>query len=945
MADHIYDIKKPWRGDNTIVEASNSNYIPEGGKYSDKAAQDALASLTEALRPIFGQDTEWILSDPEAAGDFDRDGYIDLNVKYIFDKYTSSGFMQNAPASWRELKEKLLSQPFRQMRFTEHFRDSLWGEKRPAQVATFPFPRDDVKAAADYFNTRFGGDALKDPKELEELNLILGNYLKWAAVHSIEDLSDNVRINANDGLTQFSKNIAGQSRIDCGGFRDIAETILSGIKDDSGKPAFSFSHVKVTYREADDDHVALIASASKTSKSIFVNNAETWVVNSDQIDCSDRGVCNAKVLMPNPKQDNQVVTIEDGKSGTVATRWKIGASIHGGFLKFVERLHSGIPSETLADETIEWARVLAHYIRRTDWQSDMPKGEKPENISAAYIEVLARAASETRNHGEKENFLAAAREVSENTRDYPFAKSLLSRHTEIETYASASKKPEERADSDFKTIVANITPESESLITDLAVSSGKLSAKRLAKYFLGDGDDVIVGMIDSPVIGTIAFDLIDKMNPYDGRQKFFTLIGRGMEARSRHDMAAKYFRRALDMWPRGAKGYSAVALATVRNMIRMEDEDGAKILVDKIMANGHAFRTWNERLDLAGIFDCVGKHAEAFKILKKIPRRFMYNPEYAIARFENAAKIAAQVNKALYEENVRTFVGNSLLWAETYYLKGSNGGFQGKHPGDGLRHAAHLYRLGETMVKHGYGAFAHDLFQTAERWDPTVSGRLDKLFGSEDAAPEWERDDLICSDGGKVRRCEIKDIENEIAKAPDRNKKASLIMGISLSGEPEAGAKVLLGLMSRYKVTADDVVNYSARIDDVPKMAAWTLYAVFQNGRNIVPYLVEAYRGGSDIAALAAAIQIADGTRLYPSHARELERVLSEKIEEILLHPGLSTETKMFFLNGGYRFKSVTRRIATIAKERKSEIAKLDPSIGTLISDILNFRRKWLASL
>lgn len=757
MGDHIYYIRGTWRGDSTIVEASNSNYIPEGRNYSDGARDKALVSLAETLRPIFGQDTERILSDPKATGDFDRDGFIDLDLKYIFEKYTSPAYKPGASASLQELKTKLLSHPFKQTRFTEYFRDSLPGGKRPKADAQFPFPRHDVKAAAGYFNARFGGDTLKDAKEPDKLMAMLESYLGWAAVHSIEAMSDDARINTNDGLSQFSKNAAGQSRIDCGGFSDLAEKVLGGIKGPDGNPVFSFSHARVAYRDLDYSHAILIAKSKGSRESIYVSNEAVWLDSPPP----DRGVYDYRIWTDDPRHDSQAVIIEDKNGETVAARWRMGASIRRGLPQFIERLRSGIPAEILSNKTIEWARALERYIQHSNWQSDMPRGKNPAKITRNYIEVLVKAASLTISKDNREKFLAAARKVAESPHGDSFAKSLLAH--EREGYNIYAGDPKETHDNDFKTVVSNFTPENKTAIADLAAASSRLPAGRLAEYFLGNGDDIAVGMVDSPVFRPIVSDLIDKMNPGDGRHKFFALIGRGMEARRRNDMAAKYFKRALDMWPRGEKGYSSVAASAVRNTVSAGDEKSARAIAKKAEAGGHDFTTWDERLDLAGMLNTVGRYGEAAEILKNAPRELRSNPEYAATRFEVVANLARQKNKPLADENVSNFVEDSISRGKTHFLKQSRNGLRERRPGDRLRFAAHLFRLGETMVKQGYGKFASDLFQAAEELDPAISAQIDRLFDIEDGAPEWKDSGFICAENGEFRPCKTGDIVKNTA--------------------------------------------------------------------------------------------------------------------------------------------------------------------------------------
>ncbi len=298
----IYEMKHFWRGSGHTIEVTNRSYLQTNvDAHTRDAEVKAIAEMRSGLEPVFGEQTDVIIKDRDAVNDFDDDGFVDISLNHIYEKYfydncsmkngdTTKCPFYNPPMkgyayySVDYFKNAIVDHFAKggELYFSEWFQDNLKEDRRYEPSTPFPFDRHDVKAAGNYFKEKYSGHKNLTTEQLLSLQDELRTYLRWVGEHGGEDINDNLNFAPAAGFLPFSKTMYGHARLDCKVFSDVGEYILGGIVDKNNKSYFSFYHAEVAYQKSVLTHVILMAKVNEPSQSpgekpihrLFVSNDE-----------------------------------------------------------------------------------------------------------------------------------------------------------------------------------------------------------------------------------------------------------------------------------------------------------------------------------------------------------------------------------------------------------------------------------------------------------------------------------------------------------------------------------------------------------------------------------------------------------------------------------------------------------------------------------------------
>lgn len=782
MTDSVYKIQKEWLGSNSSLEAATENYIGTGETWAAEKMEFAIRKLAPEFYPIFGDKTDAILNDRVAVGDGDRDGFIDMNLKHIFSKYYSTpaqcgknqlcsllrddlaarftaitGILINPYSSWVELKERMLDtfQASGRLYLTEYFADSLFRGKRwkTAESAGFDFDRYDISAASKYFWQKYSGVARPDEKWISALSRDIEKYFSWATVHLNEEVDEAIRIDPKKGLSSFSKDDDGRARINCRLMTELAEHLIKGITDSSGRPVFKPSRGHIFFKARDYGHEVLIAefSAAKDEsqpvRRLIVNNGFVEFGEADRIE-NDLRISGGESL----KAHEGYFAAYVNPPRTLPFKFD-GINFIAAFASYLERRWLQLPYDDSNEILPRFASTAIDAINSGELEMAklLSSGVFPQLLAA--ITKYAVDAGEPARRQEAVDAAAKIIKQANLRKEYSLAMlGLLTRDgrafRELKTDESLL---EVRI---LKNLVREETGQDKDAggIDDIRKYAETYMGEELADLLFTDRDSLEVGFLDLPR-GTLKKDpvaMLESICPKNELYRFYEAVGKGFESRGENQRAYEFFSKALSEWPKGDSRASKILKETVRLASEVEGVDTAKFILE---TNGDLIKRFGSKADkmnLATALFYAGDPVGAAKIIKS-------------PRFKgdlDAVKLALDCEHAINGKSKKLF---SLLERFAYLVREKfldirvypdSYTVRPRQPYDSVRYAGYLLKLAEINAELGRYDRARDFAKSASSWDPYMEYTLNRIFSTEDRLPEWAQDKCICADETGAQRCE-----------------------------------------------------------------------------------------------------------------------------------------------------------------------------------------------
>lgn len=383
MTDYVYNIKNWWRGRNQIIEQASSCYLKDGEVHSKDKEEDAITRLQPYFAGVFGDQTDAIFKDRKAVRDFDLDGYIDIDLRHVYENYFGSD--KTKAGSFSNFKKDVLSFMntgiFGEY-FTEHFFDYDTYPIKREVYNPFPFNRLDIKAAVKHFNSKYGGKQNLSSADVDKLRGELQQYLTLVVKNPDENVNDSISFDPEKGFAKFSKLRNGLVRMDCKLIAELAEYILKNILSSDQTSYFEFRYVEGVYQENINTHTMLwaklktVAFDKKHKENsygfgISNNNVIKYIGRlGDEIDYN--WVANSMVDSSSELLEGKTCGLIPSKDGKYACHFSLteeALSYKLAYLK--DRLKLGIPHDQISG-------LLKYFEEATGVKFEVNPPEKPK---------------------------------------------------------------------------------------------------------------------------------------------------------------------------------------------------------------------------------------------------------------------------------------------------------------------------------------------------------------------------------------------------------------------------------------------------------------------------------------------------------------------------------------------------------------------------------------